>query len=330
MQNAPIGAIAWGGSGRYTCDMTKPFRFGIQAGGPADAHGWAELARKAEDVGVSTLTMADHLDDQLGPVAGLMAAAAATTTLRVGALVFCNDYRHPVVLAKEAATIDVLSGGRLELGLGAGWMTTDYEQAGLALDPPGERIDRMEEALAIIKGLFAEGPVTHHGTHYRVTGLEGTPKPVQRPGPPLLIGGGGKRVLSIAAREADIVGLNVNLAGGVIDASVGPNATVDATDEKIDWIRAAAGDRFDHLELQVRVHVATITDDRDGLADVMGPALGLSPAAALASPHALAGTVDQVVETLEERRARWGISYIGLSASSLDEMAPVIAHLAGT
>lgn len=310
--------------------MTKPFRFGIQAGGPAEARRWSELARKAEDLGVSTLTVADHLDDQLGPIAALTAAACATTTLRVGALVFCNDYRHPVVLAKEAASIDVLSGGRLELGLGAGWMTTDYEQSGIRLDPPGERIDRMVEAITIITGLFGDGPVDHDGEHYRVTGLEGTPKPVQRPGPPLLIGGGGRRVLRIAARKADIIGINVNLAGGVIDASVGPDATLDATDQKLAWTREAAGDRFDDLELQVRVHIATVTDDRDALAAVMGPALGLSPEAALASPHALAGTVDQIVEQLQERRDRWGISYIGLSAASLDEMAPVIARLAGT
>jgi probable F420-dependent oxidoreductase len=209
-------------------------------------------------------------------------------------------------------------------------MTSDYEQSGIHLDPPGERIDRMEEAIAIVKGLFADGPVTHEGSHYRVTGLEGTPKPVQRPGPPLLIGGGGRRVLSTAAREADIVGINVNLAGGVIDASVGPNATVEATDEKIAWIRDAAGERFGHLELQVRVHIAAITDDREGMADALGPALGLSPEAALTSPHALAGTVDQVCEQLHERRERWGISYIGLSAASLDEMAPVIARLDGT
>jgi len=310
--------------------MSKPFRFGIQAGGPADARGWAELARKAEDLGVSVLTVADHLDDQLAPVSALTAAASATTTLRVGALVFCNDYRHPVVLAKEAATIDVLSDGRFELGLGAGWMTSDYEQSGILLDPPGERIDRLEEAIAIVKGLFADGPVTHQGRHYRITDLEGTPKPVQRPGPPLLIGGGGKRVLSIAAREADIVGVNVNLSGGVIDARVGPDATVEATDEKIAWIREAAGDRFADLELQVRVHVAAVTDDREGLAAALGPALGLSPEAALASPHALAGTVDQLVEQLEERRERWGLSYIGLSVDSLDDMAPVIARLAGT
>ncbi|MGY6502797.1 MAG: TIGR03621 family F420-dependent LLM class oxidoreductase [Acidimicrobiales bacterium] len=310
--------------------MTHPFRFGIQAGGPADARGWRDLARKVEDLGASTLTVADHLDDQLGPIAALTAAACATTTLRVGALVFCNDYRHPAVLAKEAATIDVLSEGRLELGLGAGWMTTDYEQAGIPLDPPGTRIDRMVEALDVIEGCFGDGPVTHHGTHYRITGLDGTPTPVQRPRPPLLIGGGGKRVLTLAARRADIVGINVNLAGGVIDASVGPDATVDATDQKIAWIRAAAGDRFDELEIQVRVHLASVTDDRAGLAAVMGPALGLSPEAALASPHALAGTVDQIVDQLLERRERWGISYVGLSASSLDEMAPVIARLAGT
>ncbi|MDZ7679595.1 MAG: TIGR03621 family F420-dependent LLM class oxidoreductase [Acidimicrobiales bacterium] len=310
--------------------MTTPFRFGVQAGGPADARGWAELARKAEDLGVSTLTVADHLDDQLAPVAAIMAAATATTTLRVGALVFCNDYRHPVVLAKEAATIDVLSEGRLEMGLGAGWMTTDYEQSGIRLDPPGARIDRLEEAVAVVKGLFGDGQVTHTGSHYRIDGLEGTPKPIQRPHPPLLIGGGGRRVLSLAAREADIVGINVNLAGGTIDAGVGPNATVDATDEKIGWIRDAAGNRFDDLELQVRVHVAAVTEDRHGLAAAMGPALGLSPDAALASPHALAGTEDEIVETLLERRERWGISYIGISAAELDDMAPVIARLTGT
>lgn len=310
--------------------MTTPFRFGIQAGGPADARGWAELARKAEDLGVSTLTVADHLDDQLAPVAAIMAAASATTTLRVGALVFCNDYRHPVVLAKEAATIDVLSEGRLEMGLGAGWMTTDYEQSGIRLDPPGVRIDRLEEAVAVVKGLFGDGPVTHAGPAYRLDGLEGTPKPIQRPHPPLLIGGGGKRVLTLAAREADIVGINVNLAGGTIDAGVGPNATVDATDEKIGWIRDAAGDRFDDLELQVRVHVAAVTDDRHGLAAAMGPALGLSPEAALASPHALAGTTDEIIEALHQRRERWGISYIGISAAELDDMAPVIARLTGT
>ncbi|MBK5223125.1 MAG: TIGR03621 family F420-dependent LLM class oxidoreductase [Acidimicrobiia bacterium] len=307
----------------------RPFRFGIQAGGPADATAWTALARRCEDLGVSTLTMADHLDDQLAPIAGLMAAAAATTTLRVGALLFCNDYRHPAVLAKEAATIDVLSGGRFELGLGAGWMVNDYEQAGITLDRAGVRIDRLAEALPIVKGLLAGETVLHDGEHYRIDGLTGTPRSVQRPHPPILIGGGGRRILTLAAEHADIIGLNIDLRAGVIDERAGPNATLEATEEKLGWIRDAAGARFAHIELQVRVHLATVTDDRDAVAEAVGPTLGLSPAAALATPHALVGTVDQIADQLIERRERWGISYIGLSASALDEMAAVIDRLAG-
>lgn len=310
--------------------VTHPFRFGVQASGPADAGAWPELARKAEDLGVSTLTMADHFGDQLAPIAGLMAAAAATSTLRIGALVFCNDYRHPVVLAKEAATLDVLSDGRLELGIGAGWMTSDYDDAGIVLDPPATRIERLAEAVEVITALFSGEPVHHTGEHYRIDGLVGAPTPVQRPHPPLLLGGGGRRMLQLAGRRADIVGINIDLRAGVIDASAGPNATVDATDEKIGWVRDAAGDRFDEVELQVRIHLAMVTDDRAGVAETMAPALGLTPAAALETPHALVGTSDEIVDQLVARRERWGISYIGISADSLDDMAPVIARLAGT
>lgn len=310
--------------------MPHPFRFGLQCGHTeGGAAGWAALARKAEDLGYSTFTMGDHLDAQFAPSVGLMAAAAATTTLRIGTLTYANDYHHPVVLAKEAATLDLLSDGRLELGIGAGWMTTDYEQAGIPLDPPGTRIERLGEALTVIKGLFADGPVDFTGDHYEIRGLEGTPRPVQRPGPPLLLGGGGRRMLTLAGREADIVGLNFNLHGGRIDASVGPDGTAEHTAEKIGWIRDAAGDRFDDLELQVRIHLAVITDDRLGLAEQLGPGFGLSPEAALASPHSLAGTVEQIVDELVEQRERFGISYIGLSMSAIDDMAPVVARLAG-
>lgn len=308
----------------------RPFRFGVQCGHADDATAWTALARKAEDLGFSTLTMGDHLDAQFAPTVGLMAAAAAAPGLRIGALTYANDYRHPVVLAKEAATLDVLSDGRLELGIGAGWMTTDYEQAGIPLDPAGVRIERLAEALAVLKGLFADGPVDFAGEHYRLAGLEGTPKPVQRPHPPILIGGGGKRILTLAAQQADIVGLNFNLHGGRIDATVGPDGTAEHTAEKIGWIRDAAGDRFDDLELQVRIHLAVVTDDRIGLAEQLAPGFGLTPEAALASPHALAGTVEQIIDDLVEQRERFGISYIGISAASIDDMAPVVARLAGT
>lgn len=308
----------------------KPFRFGVQAHGSADAAAWCDLARRAEDLGYATLTMADHFDDALAPVPALVAAADATTTLRLGALVFAVGYHHPVVLAKEAATIDVLSGGRLELGLGAGWMVSDYEQSGLAYDRAGVRIERLAEAVTVVKGLFADDPCTFEGRHYRVTGLDGRPKPLQRPGPPLLIGGGGRRVLSLAAREADIVGLNVDLRGGRIDAGAFANGTGAATEEKLGWIREAAGERFERIELQVRIHLVEVTDDRDGFVDALAPAFGLTPAEAKETPHALIGDVSRICDDLAERRERFGLSYIGVSAEHLEPLAPVVARLAGT
>ncbi len=291
---------------------------------------WAELARTCEAMGYSTLTVADHFDDQLAPIPALMAAADATTALRVGALVLCTDFTHPVVLAKEAATIDVLSDGRFELGLGAGWMTTDYEQTGITFDRAGTRIERMGEALDVIDRLWADGPCSFDGNHFTISGLDGLPKPRQRPRPPILVGGGGKRVLSLAARTADIVGLNVDLRRGVIDANAGPNATDEATAEKLSWIREAAGDRFDQLELHVRVHLVVVTDDRTGMAAASGPAFGMTPEQALRSPHALAGSVEEIVDDLVERRERWGISYIGVGLDSLHALEPVVAKLAGT
>jgi probable F420-dependent oxidoreductase len=310
--------------------MVHPFRFGIQYSGPADRTGWRATARKLEDLGYATLTCADHLDDQFAPIPALTAAASATSELRLGTMVLANDYRHPVVAAKDAATLDLLSDGRLELGVGAGWMTTDYETAGIGLDSAGTRVDRLDEAVKVLKGLLGEGAVDHHGAHYDISGLDGLPKPVQRPHPPIVIGGGGPRILALAGREADIVGINVDLRAGVIDERAGPNGTDDETDRKVAVVREAAGDRFDDIELHVRVHVAAITDDRAGMAEALAPALGIAPDAALASPHAIVGSIDEICEQLIERRERWGISYLGLSADAIDEFAPVVARLAGT
>jgi len=307
----------------------KNFRFTVQAPLPPAGTTWTELARRVEGLGYSTLTVSDHLDDQYATTPALMAAADATTTLRIGSLTYGNDYRHPVVLAKEAATIDLLSGGRFEFGLGAGWMTTDYDQAGLALDRPGVRIARLAEALDVITGLWADGPCTVDGEHYQVRGLHGFPKPIQSPRPPILIGGGGPKILTLAAQRADIIGLNIALHAGRIDERAGPSATHEATMEKIDLIRAAAGPRFDDLELQVRVHLAAITDDRVGLATAVAPALGLTPEEALVSPHALAGSVDEIVEQCLERREAYGISCIGIGLDAMEAMAPVVDRLAG-
>jgi probable F420-dependent oxidoreductase len=310
--------------------VTRPFRFGIQLVTAPDGAAWAAKARRAEELGYSTVFLPDHFDDQLAPVPALVAAADATTDLRVGALVFDNDYKHPVVLAKEAATIDLLSGGRLELGIGAGWQRTDYDRAGIPYDPPGVRIDRMEEALPILKGLLAGETVDVTGEHYTVSGLTGTPLPVQRPHPPLLIGGGGRRVLSIAAREADIVGINVNLAAGEVGPDAGPNATAEATAEKVGWVRDAAGDRFDDIELNVLVFFAVVTDDRAGTAEAMAHGFNVSADQALRIPHAVVGTVDEICADLEERRDAFGLSYVVFSQDAMEAMAPVVARLAGT
>lgn len=307
-----------------------PFRFGVQCSSPPDitARAWRDLARKVEDLGYYRLTVSDHLDDQLSPVAALMSAADATSTLRIGALVFCNDYRHPAVLAKEAATLDILSEGRFELGLGAGWMTTDYERAGIPMDRPSVRIARLEEAIQVINGLFTEGPCHFHGDHYDIDGLSGSPKPLQSP-LPLLIGGGGRKVLELAGRHATIVGLNPKLPNGVIDAAAGPDSTAEATERKIGWIRDAAGDRFDQIELHTRIHLAAVTDDRQGMAEALAAGFGLTVQESLETPHALCGTTDQIVEDLLVRRERFGIASIGLSLDVVDDMAPVVAALVG-
>lgn len=306
------------------------FRFGIQCKGPADPAGWPALARKVEDLGWSTLTVSDHLDDQLAPVPAAMAAAAATSTLRIGTMVLANDYRHPVMVAKEAATLDVLTGGRFELGIGAGWMTSDYRAAGIPLDRPGLRIERLTEALEILRGLWADEPLTFAGRHYTIDALDGTPTPVSAGGPKLVIGGGGERILRLAATTADIVALNVNLRAGVIDERAFPDGTPDATDRKIGWLRDAAGDRFDQLELQARVHLAMVTDDRDSVIHELAPGFGLTTEEAAATPHALIGSVDQICDQLVERRERWGISYLGMSGDQLDAFAPIVTRLAGT
>ncbi len=310
---------------------TRPFRFSVQAShlsGPEDLR---PLAVKAEDVGVDVLTVADHLcDEEVGPLAALMAAADATTTLRVGSLVFSNDYRHPTVLAKEAATIDRLSGGRLEFGLGAGWMAADYEATGIPLDRPSERIARLDEALTIIRGLWSDGPFDFAGNHYTVTKMDGRPKPAQDPHPPVVIGGGGRKVLELAGRHADVVHLNPSLPAGVIDERAGATATEESTRQKLDWVRSTAGDRYEDLEIGVRIHLAIVSDERDELYDLMAGGFGLTTDQAKRSPHALCGTVEQIVDDLVERRELLGISAIGLSASALDDMIPVIDRLAGT
>jgi probable F420-dependent oxidoreductase len=297
----------------------------------SSAREYRDAARKAEGLGYSTLYVPDHfVDHPFGPFPAMAMAAEATSTLRVGSLVLGNDYRHPVVLARDAATLDLLSDGRLELGLGAGWMTVDYDKAGIPLDPASVRIARLAEAIAILKGLTGDGPFSFAGEHYTITDLDGMPKPVQRP-LPLVIGGGGKKVLTLAAREADIIGINGNLKSGRPgDPDQAPNMNPASTDEKLAWVRDTAGDRYASIEIQAFAGFVHFTDDPLGMANAMAPAFDTTPDDVLDSPVGLVGTVESMIETLERRRERWDMTYHVVGAEHLDQFAPVVARLAGT
>jgi len=306
----------------------KPFRFGIQGRttGPRDE--WLEMVRRVEGLGYSSFLALDHFVRGLDPVASLMAAAMATTTLRVGGLVFANDFRHPAVLAKAAATIDVLSGGRFELGIGAGWLKEEYDQTGIPFDPAPVRIERLTEAVHLLKRIFTEEPpVSFAGAHYTVDDLVCPPRPVQQPHPPFLIGGGGPRLLAVAAREADIVGITTRARrDGSKDTT---DLTAAATAQKIAWIREAAGDRFAALELNIVVGDVVPTEDVPGEAAKLAARYGVSVEDILNSPQILLGSVAEMAERLEERRARFGFSYIVVTEPNMEALAPVVARLAG-
>jgi len=307
----------------------RPFRFGVQASSAKTRAEWVDLARRTEDNGYSCLTMPDHYDDQMAPVPALMTAANVTTTLRVGALVWDNDYKHPAVLAKELATMDVLSDGRLELGIGAGWMISDYEQMGIPYDSAKIRIDRFVEGIKVIKGAMAQGPFSFSAEHYTITGYNGTPKPVQSPCPPILIGGGGKRVLSIAAREADIIGINATMSAGVVGPDAISTMTAAAVDEKVEIVRVAAGARLADIEMNVRAFLVNITDDADGAAAGIAAMMGVEQKMVEETPFALVGPPSKLIEDLIARRERWGFSYIIVGAEDIDSFAPVVSALNG-
>jgi probable F420-dependent oxidoreductase len=314
----------------------RPFRFGVIGEDIRTREQLLAEARRAEALGYSTLLLRDHFvsepfGEQFAPVVALMAAAAATTALRVGTLVLDNDYRHPVLLAKEAATLDVLSGGRFELGLGAGWLRDEYDRAGLPFDAAGIRVDRLEESIQILKRLLSGSPATLHGSHYAVTDLVSFPVPTQRPRPPILIGAGSRRMLRIAGREADIVNiLPKALPNGSISEDLSERSP-ETIARKIGWIRDAAGQRFGELELGMIVSVASGEDAR-GAAERLAVRRGWGAAAAeraLEMPSVLAGPVEHVVDELQARRERLGLSYYVVSSSQVEAAGPVVERLAG-
>lgn len=307
----------------------RRFRFAADLTGPLPGMTWLDTAREVEQLGYSTLFVPDHFDEGLGPIAAITAAAAATTTLNVGALVFDCDFRHPAVMARELATIDLLSEGRLEVGLGAGWKRLDYDRSGIPMDRPGVRVSRLIEHAAVLKGLWADGSYSYSGDHYEITDLDGTPAPHRAGGPPILVGGGAPRLLRWAGATADIVGVNASIHSGEIDQASAQDALAERIDEKVGWLREGAGDRFDDLELNAWLAVADITDDPT-VAEGVAAFFGTDPASLRQSPLALVGSPGDVREMLAERRDRWGYSYVVIPGDKIRDFAPVVTDLAGT
>jgi probable F420-dependent oxidoreductase len=314
----------------------KPFRFGVINETPLPVAQWLEHVKKIERLGYATFLIRDHFvpdffGEQFAPLIALTAAAGVTTRLRVGTLVIDNDYRHPVMLAKEAATLDLLSGGRLELGLGAGWLEREYAVAGMTYDRAGVRIDRLAESLPVLKGLFGDKAFSFHGEHYCIDELDVFPKPVQRPHPPILIGGGKKRLLTLAGREADIVGiLTVSVASGTsVDDPT--ERLAPSVRQKLDWIRDGAGDRFDQIELSL-IPTLIVTDDAAASAAKLIAERqwgGVTVDDVLAMPSLLIGSIDEIVETMCRRREEYGFSYFIVSDEIAEEFAPIVERLNG-
>ena len=304
----------------------RPFRFAVYAFSAPSGEAWAAFARRAEELGYDTLLVPDHLSRQLSPIAALSAAAAVTSRLRIGPYVFANDFRHPLVMAREAATLDLLSGGRLELGLGAGWRRSDYRQLGYAYAEPGRRVDRLVEALGIVKRLLAGESVTHRGEHYTLEGARLEPVPVQRP-VPVHIGAGGPRMLRLAAREADIVGLIPQFTRSGIPRLT--DATEGALARKVALLRSAAGDRFSALELSVYCADAGMVGSGHSVAGSAGSALKRALVAPVGSPYLLYGTLGALRDRLEQRREALGISHYAIPHHALESMAPLVGSLAG-
>ncbi|MCO5969600.1 TIGR03621 family F420-dependent LLM class oxidoreductase [Actinoallomurus soli] len=304
--------------------MQRPFRFGAVLRDADTAAAWAAKARRLEDSGFDVLLVPDHLvGPRFAPIAALTAAACATTRLRIGTLVFANDFRHPAVLAKETATLDLLSGGRLEVGLGTGWMAGDYTGAGLPLDPPGTRVARLAEGIQVLKGLWRGGPCSFAGEHYTVTGLEQRPLPVQRPHPPLVLGGGGPRMLRLAAREADVVNLTLRVRADGSGPDTGDGGP-GAFRRKVEIVREAAGARFPAIELGTSV----LRVGPDRTAEAWSAA---DPAAQSGTPQVLTGDTPAVCDALHRWRDDLGVSYYVLHhEADLDAFAPVVERLAGT
>jgi len=324
--------------------MTRPFRFAIQAFSATSRTEWVDLARKVEDSGFSTLHVADHL---LGPgskiegtghrvqtlalIPALTSAAMATSTLRIGSRMACVSYHLPTVLTKEMASIDVLSEGRLEIGLGAGWLVNEYEALGIPFDSAGQRIRLLRETAEFMRMAYADdGEVDYQGEFIRSSGYHAVPPTVQRPRPPLMIGGGAPKVLGLAGELADIVSVNFNNSSGVVGAGSITSSTEEETRKKIEWIRDGAGERFDELELETATYFISVEGRSQITAHQVMARTGMELAELKRFPHAAVGSVDEICEELQRRREEFGFSYITVGDAHLDAYLPIVERLSGT
>jgi probable F420-dependent oxidoreductase len=319
--------------------MRRPFRFAVQATNARSAAEWRELVRRVEDLGYSTLFLADHYlgpgparraahtpEQDLAPIAAMAAAAALTRTLRIGCRVFCTDYHVPAVLAKEAATLELLSDGRLELGLGGGWSEGEYQAMGIPFDRPGRRIAKLEEVVALVKAHFAGEELDCKGEFVNVRGYAGTPPPVRRPHPPIMIGGGKKRVLSLAGREADIASISNVPFVAVNEDGLAPEAEAA---RRVGYVRAAAGDRFAELDVESSPYFTEVTDDPRPALERVAANVRMKAELLADHPNVLIGPAAQIAERLEARRETIGINYVSAQQSQIEHFAPIAARLAG-
>lgn len=320
----------------------RKFRFAAGGEGNPEEGGarkFIKLAQQAEEYGFDSFMIPDHLGPQVGPIAALGALAVATEKIRLGTSVLANGFRHPAVLAKDAATIDVLSRGRLELGIGAGWMKDEFDNAGIAYERPGVRIEKLDEALTILDVLLRGQECNFEGKYYTIKGLKGSPRPRQGPRPPIGVGGGGPKMLALAAKHADVISLIPRTTKeGKLKLS---GITMEQTLERVELVRKAAGDRFADIELNWTITSIVITDDREKVAEMalvmmdrgFPPNLEvdakLSVEDILNSPYIAIGSFEEIADQIRTVRAKTSMSYVGVFPTQMDAFAPIIPLLKG-
>jgi len=311
--------------------MTHPrrFRFALQLVQASSGIEWAEMARRAEADGFAVLSLPDHLGDQFAPVPALAAAAMVTSRIRFSMFVLANDNRHPGILAKEIATVDLLSGGRMELGIGAGWTKTEYDALGISFDKPSIRIERLGEAVKILRGAFTQDAVTFAGKYYRVTDLAIRPRPAQKGGIPIVMGGGGPKMLALAAREANVVSVASNNAKRPRMTDPLDGFAFDKVAAQVAGVREAAGARFDSLELNCRILAVAVTDDRVAAARQLSAQMQVPAEDLLSSPFAFIGSIDQIGAQIERQREQLAVSYYTISQRHAAPLAPLVERLTG-